>query len=78
MGNLCKRQRPVVTLVGNLSDRYNGRLSLRVFERFKQTSERLQAALPRTGDNLHALAMNSINIYKKIGCGSVTILLLKI
>jgi hypothetical protein len=61
--NLWKRQHPVLTLVGNLSYRNNGRLGRNVYEEFKRTCERLQPArpLPATGDNLHVvMSENSI------------------
>jgi radical SAM superfamily enzyme YgiQ (UPF0313 family) len=56
--NLWKRQRPFLTLVSNLSYRYNRRLSLNVYSDIKRTSQRLHPAhpLPATGDNLHVLA----------------------
>jgi radical SAM superfamily enzyme YgiQ (UPF0313 family) len=56
--NLWKRQHPILTLVGSLSYRNNGRLGRNVCQEFKRTCDRVQPArpLPATGDNLHVLA----------------------
>jgi radical SAM superfamily enzyme YgiQ (UPF0313 family) len=56
--NLWKRQRPILTLVSNLSYRTNARLGQNVCREFKRTCAQPQPAppIPATGDNLHVLA----------------------
>jgi radical SAM superfamily enzyme YgiQ (UPF0313 family) len=44
--NLWMRQHPIITLVGNLSFRYNDRLGRNVFHEFNRTGDRLQSARP--------------------------------
>ncbi len=53
--NLWKKQRPVLTLVGNLSFRKNGRLNRSIYDEFKKASGLWQPArpLPATGSDLH-------------------------
>lgn len=56
--NLLKRQRPVLTLVANLSYRNNGRLGRIVRHEFHRAHDRLHPArtIPPTGENGHVLA----------------------
>jgi radical SAM superfamily enzyme YgiQ (UPF0313 family) len=49
--NLWKRQRPMFTLVGNLSYRYNGRLGQDRYREFTQTCDRLQPSV-RVGSSV--------------------------
>jgi radical SAM superfamily enzyme YgiQ (UPF0313 family) len=53
-----KGQRPVLTLVANLTYRSNHSRSQKISEEFKRVCERLRPGdlLPATGDNLHVLA----------------------
>jgi radical SAM superfamily enzyme YgiQ (UPF0313 family) len=55
--NVWKKQRPVLTLFGNLTYLSNHRMSQKACREFKQACNWLQPAraLPATGDNRHAL-----------------------
>jgi len=55
---LWHRQQPLLTLVGNLSFRKNGRLSRNMYDEFKGACDRLLPSpqLPLVGENLHVLA----------------------